>query len=35
MDRLTITYRGDKRLNISPADKQGFLKEIAAMGART
>lgn len=35
MDRLTITYRGGKRLNISPADKQGFLKEIAARGART
>lgn len=35
MDRLTITYRGGKKLNISPADKQGFLKEIAARGART
>lgn len=34
MDRLTITYRGGKRLNISPADKRGFLKEIAARGAR-
>lgn len=34
-DRLTITYRGGKQLNISPADKQGFLKEIAARGART
>jgi len=34
MDRLTITYRGGKQLNISPADKPGFLKEIAARGAR-
>lgn len=34
MDRLLVRYGKNKRLMISPADKQAFLKDLAARGVK-